>query len=353
MTRDRALFRRFPRLDLPVHPLLDGPTPVRRLDDLEAVTGADAFFVKDDGRSAAPYGGNKPRKLEWLLGDAKARGSREVIAIGADGSNYCLATAVHGTRAGFDVTLVVAPQPATEGVRRTLRAGLGTGATYVASNNEGLLLLKLAVRVAQGAIRGRPPYPTWFGGSSPRGTLGFVEAALELVEQVDAGELPRPDVVVVPTGSTGSHAGLLVGFGLAGWDDVRVVGVRVTPAMMGNAKVVAQTAARATKLLRSHERDIPRGGVRAGDVEVREGFFGPGYGVVTPEATAAMERLAALGIPLDPTYSGKTMAAALADPSLRGKRVVFWNTHNAFPVDDLPQGQPERLPVMLRRRAFG
>ena len=345
----RALFRRFPALALPIVPLLDGPSPVHRMPTLEEETGAAGFFIKDDGRASPPYGGNKPRKLEWLLGDARARGFEEVLAIGADGSNYCLAAAVHGTRAGFAVTLVTMPQPPSPGVRRNLLAGAATGAEYLPAGGDLALLVRATARVVAGALRGRRPYATWFGGSSPLGSIGFVEAALELVEQIEAGALPTPDVVFVPTGSVGSHAGLLAGMHLAGLR-TRVVGVRVTPKIMGNARLVAATANGALHLLRKNGLDIP-GRIHRADVIVREGFFGSGYGHPTPEGDSAIARARDLGISLDPTYSAKTFAAALTADTA-GRNVLFWNTHNAFPVDELPSGAPSDLPAVIRRRTL-
>jgi len=358
---DRALFRRFPRLaeTLPIVPLLTGPTPVRRLAPLEDELGVAELWIKDDGRCAPPYGGNKPRKLEWLLGDARARGFERVVAIGGDGSNYCLATAIHGTRAGFDVTLITMPQPPIEEVRRNLRAGVATGAEYVPTGSDAALVTTLARRVVSGSLRGRRPYATWFGGSSPLGAVGFVEAALELMDQVAAGELPRPDVVFLPTGSVGSHAGLELGLRLhaATTDDPEpppsVVGVRVTPEVLGNPRLVAWTANRCMSVLRAADPGLPRLRIAPKDVTVREGFFGEAYGVGTRAGMEAMERLGPLGVGLDPTYSAKTMAALLAAGEageLRGRRALFWVTFNACPLDDLPAGDLADLPESLRRR---
>jgi len=345
-----------------VVPLLAGPTPVRRLEPLESSVDCASLWMKDDGRSATPYGGNKPRKLEWLLGDARARGFEEVIAVGADGSNYCLATAIHGTRAGFAVTLVTMPQPPIDEVRTNLRVGVATGATYVACGGDAALMAEVARRVAAGALRGRRPYATWFGGSSPLGAVGFVEAAFELMEQVAAGDLPRPDVIFVPTGSVGSHAGLEVGLRLhaATTDDAgpipAVLGVRVTPAIMGNARVVAWTANRCAGVLRAADPGLPRIRVRADEIVVRDGFFGDGYGFATPAGEAARARLSELDVPLDPTYSAKTMAALLAAGEageLARRHVLFWDTFNARPLDALPTGALADLPAPLRRRVDG
>jgi D-cysteine desulfhydrase len=351
---DRALFRRFPALAraLPIVPLLTGPTPVRRLEEVEAELGAASLWVKDDGRSAPPYGGNKPRKLEWLLGDARARGFSEFIAIGADGSNYCVAAAVHGANAGFDVTLMTMPQPPIEEVRDNLRTGAGAGATYLPASGDASLVSGLAGRVAAGALRGRRPYATWFGGSSPLGAVGFVEAGLEMLDQVAAGALPSPDVIFVPTGSVGSHAGLEVALRLHGRDRPQVIGVRVTPKIMGNPRVVAWTANRCAALLRRRDPSVPDVHVSADELTVRNGFFGEGYGLGTPEGDAAIDRFRTT-LPLDPTYSGKTMAAVLAAGAtgeLKGKNVLFWNTFNSCPLDALRQGSLDDLPDPLRTR---
>lgn len=345
---DRPLLRRFPGLSLPRVPLLAGPTPVRRVTELEAEIGAAGLWLKDDGRSAPPYGGNKPRKLEWLLGAARAAGRTRVLSIGADGSNYCLATAIHGTRAGFTVELLVSPQPPTDGVRRNIELALGAGATYAAAGGDAGLLWRWGRR----ALFDGSTQATWFGGSSPLGTVGFVDAALELAEQVASGELPPPDVIVLPTGSVGSHAGLVLGLRLAGLP-IDVVGVRVTPKILGNAAMVAAVANRTSALLHRADPTIPRIVVKSSEIRVHDGFFGEGYGVLTPASAAAMERAQAIGLTLDPTYSSKAFAAALTEPTLAGRTVLFWNTYNACSLDDLPRGDPATLPAALRRRAFG
>jgi D-cysteine desulfhydrase len=354
----RAIFSRFPALRgaLPIVPLLAGPTPVHRVPELEALTGAATVFIKDDGRSATPYGGNKPRKLEWLFGDARRRGFSEIIAIGADGSNYCLATAIHGTRAGFDITVVTLPQPPIDEVRRNLLVGVATGATYVPTGSEPALLAEVARRIVAGAMRGQRPYGTWFGGSSPLGSVGFVDAGLELLDQARAGELPRPDVIFVPTGSAGSHAGLEVAMRLDGGERPTVVGVRVTPPALANQRLISMIANRCAALLHRADPGLPRVRVRAADLDLRQGFIGDGYGLATPAGDAATERLGGLGYGLDPTYSAKTMAALLAAGEageLKGRNVVFWRTFNGCDLSSLPSGKPEDLPPTLGARVFG
>ncbi len=128
-----ALFVRYPFLAdrLPWVPILRAPTPCQRLTNLEDSLGAGPLWIKRDDLTALPYGGNKPRKLELILGEARARGARRLITFGALGSHHVLATAVYGRARGFAVTAVLVPQPVDDHVRQSLLAAHAQGARLV------------------------------------------------------------------------------------------------------------------------------------------------------------------------------------------------------------------------------
>ncbi|MEM1414786.1 MAG: pyridoxal-phosphate dependent enzyme, partial [Myxococcota bacterium] len=238
---------RFPRLSMLPHVPLVRATPVERhaLDEGE-------LWVKRDDLVAERYGGNKTRKLEWLLGDARARDARALLTAGAWGSHHVLATTRYGTAWGFDVHAVLAPQRRTPHVDENLRAGLGLG-LHAHPVTSGPRVLPELVRV-QAALRARGlrPYRIPFGGSSPVGALGYVEAGLELAQQIQARELDEPDAVVVALGSGGTVAGLSVGLAAAGLT-TKVVGVRVTPRAVANAARVRRLIAKIIAHLRRTE----------------------------------------------------------------------------------------------------
>ncbi len=165
------LLSTLPRLSLGVT-----RTPVEALAlEGEAV---DRIWVKRDDRSADCYGGNKVRKLELLLGEARARQAERVVTAGAFGSHHALATTVYGRREGFQVTLVLCPQSVTEKVRRILRTNLELGAELrVVPRME---LIPPALALARLRRSGGRPYVVPPGGSSVLGTFGYVAAEMEV-----------------------------------------------------------------------------------------------------------------------------------------------------------------------------
>ncbi len=179
------------------------------------------LWVKREDRAASLYGGNKVRKLELLLADAIARGKKRVAAIGGWGSHHALATALFARERGLGCDLHLFPQPMNEHVREQLRADLAAGArVHAAASLPGILPSVLGARMSAEVAWLAP------GGSSPLGSLGWVSAADEIIEQVARGELPAPDVVYVALGSCGTVAGLLAGFRKAAFAP-ELVGVRV------------------------------------------------------------------------------------------------------------------------------
>jgi 1-aminocyclopropane-1-carboxylate deaminase/D-cysteine desulfhydrase-like pyridoxal-dependent ACC family enzyme len=342
-----ALFRAWPELagKVPWMPLGRFPTPVERVRGL--VSERVELWVKRDDQSGAAYGGNKVRKLEFLLAEARAAGSARVATLGGYGSHHVLATAIYGAQAGLSVEAVVFPQPLNAHVREQLLADAAAGAQLRPTS--GYLGVPLAVWRARSA-----PGTHWIaaGGSSVTGTLGYLSAACELREQIERGELPRPDVIYVALGSNGTAAGLLAG----GWDPVplELVAVRVTDRLVAGASKVRRladaTAARCAQLLGVPA--LPRRGV-APLLRVVHDQFGGGYGRSTPAAEAAVGRAAATGLVLEPTYTGKCLAALLADAAsgrLDGKRVLFVHTYNGVDLSPLlaRAPSPSVLPPLLR-----
>jgi D-cysteine desulfhydrase len=167
-----------------------------------------------------------------------------------------------------------------------------------------------------------------FGGTSPRGILGHVNAALELADQVEAGELPMPSRVVVPLGTGGTAAGLALGFAAAGMR-TQVIGARVVPRIAtGGARVLLRAWSTARWVRRTTGVVLPR--VKPGAVRVVHDAYGGAYGRVTTLATDAatiIER--ALGLRLDATYSAKAFAIALRAARTEEGTTVFWSTFDA------------------------
>jgi D-cysteine desulfhydrase len=345
-----SLFDRFPGLAerLPRHPLLSGPTPVAPL----ALAGVSDLWVKHDERSTPAYGGNKPRKLELLIGDAKARRSRRLVTSGGLGTNHGLATALLARDAGIATTLLLVDQPVTDAVRRQLRmlhaagAKLRYGGGIAGAAREGILEL-LGSQWA-----GERPRIVPTGGSSALGNLGFVSAALELAEQVHARELPEPRRVFVPIGTGGTLAGLAVGLKLAGLA-TRVVGVLVTDILPPSQRRLAKLANSTIGLLRRKAPDAPALRIGADDFDRVTDQLGDGYGATSPAAEEAVAAAAELGLVLETTYTGKSLAG-LRDAARRGildGPTLFWNTYNAVDVAAALAPLPEasQLPAAFQR----
>lgn len=350
------LFRAYPALQerLPYAPLASLPTPVRAWDALGSEVGAGRLYAKCDGESGADYGGNKVRKLAFLLAAARARGAREVITFGAAGSNHALATAIYARKLGLAPILMLAPQPNAENVRRNLLRGYAAGADL--RHFQGRRAVSRAT--VDEVLRlhretGRRPYIIPAGGSSPLGTAGFVNAALELRDQVAAGVLPAPDVIYVASGTMGTCIGLLVGLAAAGLE-TRVEAVRVTVAPFTSPEKARHLFARTVGLLRRADPGFPDLAFPETRFAIRDEFLGAGYARYTEAGVAAVDRIKAReGVVLEGTYTGKALAGLLADAvagTLEGRTVLFWNTYNARPLAPAIQSVDyDQLPAPFHR----
>ena len=287
---------------LPRGPLGNGPTPVRALGGL-----GDGLWLKDESPYGTAWGGNKVRKLEWILPDARRRGRRTILTFGALGTNHGLATALYAREQGLHCAIALVDQPLDDHVRAQLARLEASGATLHRTRTKARTVAAAPWLLA----RHRLPYVLPAGGSSPVGALGYVEAAFELAGQVRAGDLPEPSHVVCAVGSGGTAAGLLLGLRIAGLR-TKVLGVVVNDTLKLDHHTLARLARRTARLLRR------RGAPNVPDpdpsalVIVRD-QLGAGYGHATRESEAALQRAAGEeGLSLDPVYTSKAMAGALA-----------------------------------------
>lgn len=344
--------RRFPRAlaGIPRVRLTGLPTPVERLEGLEREAGLGEIWVKRDDRSGPLYGGNKPRKLEFVLADAMADGKSCVLTTGGIGTHHGLATAICARSLGLRAILVLLRQPLTEHVRRCLLLDHAAGAElHYASTVPRLTIVALRV-CAREALRGQLPYIVPTGGTSAIGTLGYVNAAFELAEQIRRGEMPEPEWIFVPLGSGGTVAGLVAGARLCGLRS-RVAAVLVTDILPPSAARLSRLANRACQLLRRNEPEIPDPVVSPADFTIIREYVGPAYGAPTAEARRARDLLLrADHIELDTTYTAKCMAAVL-DRRVGGGPILFWNTYSGVdPAAHLgPLPDPSALPRPFHR----
>jgi D-cysteine desulfhydrase len=336
---DLALFRAWPALRerLPRHPFIDEPTPVEAFV-VEGVPAGRAFVKRDD-LSCRQYGGNKPRKLEFVIGRALERRAKRLVTTGGIGSHHGLATTILGRAAGLETTLVLVPQPDTPEVRETLALDASFGAEIVRVRGVVGAAAKTAAILVRSTLRGERPFLVWTGGSSTLGNVGHVSAALELAEQVRAGVLPCPAEIDVAIGTGGTIAGLVLGLALAKLD-VRVRGALVTDILPPSARQLARMANATLSLLRRLEPAIPALTISAADFTIDASELGAGYGAPTASGRAACEAAAEQGIRLETTYTAKCLAALLARArvgALPDGPILFWNTYNSValraPVD--------------------
>jgi 1-aminocyclopropane-1-carboxylate deaminase/D-cysteine desulfhydrase-like pyridoxal-dependent ACC family enzyme len=179
------------------------PTPVAQLASLS--TPNCALWIKRDDLTSPIYGGNKLRKLERLLDDARQKGAERIVTVGAVGSHHVLATGVFGALLGLRVEAVLLPRPDSPGVLTALRATIAQRVQLFPAESYAAARQRLQAWAEEGA------YVIPAGGSNRLSTLGILDAAVELAAQVRAGALPEPDLIVVPLGSGGTVAGLLAG----------------------------------------------------------------------------------------------------------------------------------------------
>jgi D-cysteine desulfhydrase len=351
-----ALYNRYPELQatLPRLALGTGPSPVVPLTRLSEKLGGPQLWVKNDGLYGSVYGGNKARKLELILADALRRGKRTIITFGAVGTNHGLATALYAREQGLRTVLVLVDQPMTDRVRKQVWRLYRTGAALYRARTVRRAALTAPLVMLRHADwrRARLPYFLPTGGSSPLGAVGFVNAALELADQVAAGELPEPAYIFVALGSGGTAAGLLLGLRLAGLRS-RLVPVLVSNLTPLSSKTVVSLANRTAHLLRRRGAPLSPDEIAPEEVTVLTDWLGDGYGHATAAATRAEELLRETeGLELEGVYTAKTMSALVGlveAGQLRDGPVLYWHTYNALP---LPFGEPTDEELRRLPRAF-
>lgn len=308
------------------------PTALEPAWQLGSAIGAPALLTKRDDIAGPVYGGNKVRKLEYLLGDARQRGCDSVITFGAAGSNHALATAIYAKQAGLDCYAVLTDQVQTPWVCNTLRwhALLGTRLSHAPGY--------LETQAESARLRAAHPsgphrlYEVPWGGSSALGCLGFVDAAAELSAQLAAAGVNGKLRVYLPCGTMGSVAGLLAGLRMARID-ATVVSVKVVPQNVVDASAVLRLATAVEALLPAWP--VVRAEKVYAHLEFRAEFAGDGYALATAESLEAVAMARDLqGFKLDTTYSGKALACLIADARsgrLAGCTPIFWQTWNSQP----------------------
>ena len=318
-------------------PLAELPTPVS-LATLDSLSNPRQIAIKRDDLTGRRYGGNKVRKLEYLLYRARQRGAKRVATFGAIGSNHAVATALCAIEAGFECTCLLAHQSLKPGLGRALRIHQTVGTEVVALSGDR----RKRVATMRRTLQGRGVFAIPMGGSSWLGTMGFVNAGLELKAQIDAGACPLPARVYVAFGTMGTAVGMALGMAMAGLE-TEVHAVRVTDTAYASEAAAKRLMAKTALLMRRLDPEIPADLATRARLVYRHEFFGDGYGVSNPETERAIEIARdELELGLESTYTGKAMRALLADlRSGYDRPVLFWNTYNSRPIEVDDDLQPD------------
>lgn len=300
------------------------PTPLEEAARLSKALGGPRIYIKRDDETGLALGGNKARKLEYLMGEAQAIGADIVLTTGGPQSNHARMTAAIARRLGMDALLILTgDDPGDRQGNLLLDEVLGAEIRFAGTEDMDAIDRMLEEAASTLRIQGRRPYVVPLGGSTPLGALGYVQAAMELAEQTRGLNL-KIDRIVVASGSGGTQAGLVLGARLAGLQ-ASVEGVSVSRPADQAAQLVANIANGAAALMGAPFR------FGTEDIIVHDRYVGPGYGIATPEGLEAIRLVARTeGIILDPVYTGKAMAG-LCDLVRRGRygareTIVFMHT---------------------------
>lgn len=344
-SKNPLIMQRFPGLqNIPWMNLTNLPTPIEELVGLEKELDFKGIYIKRDDITNPFYGGNKPRKYEYVFADAIKKNRRNILTLGAIGTNHglaqtILAKKINDSNPNLDLQSYVflINQPLTEHVRKNLLLDLYYGAKLSYHQNYFTLILSLIWTY----ITKRKSYFVWPGAGRPLGTIGFVNAIFELNEQIKQNKIPEPDYIFVPVGTTGTAAGLLLGCELNQLK-TQICGVKVVAGFSANTKNVINLSYKTYKLMKKYDKTIPTVSKSALSKRFKlfTEFFGGQYGMPTEEGKEAIELVKKSdNITLEHTYTGKTMAGLIAfirenKNSLQGKTILYWNTLNSVKHED-------------------
>lgn len=300
------------------------PTPLHELPRLSEALDGPRLFIKRDDLTGRGMGGNKIRKLEFLLGEAIEQGCDTILTAGAAQSNHCRQTAAAAAACGLACHLALGgedSEPLTGNL--LLDHLLGAQIHWCGSYRKGETLEEIAEEIRR---EGGSPYVAPYGGSNATGAMGYVEASRELAGQLVERELELTHIVLASS-SGGTQAGLIVGHEMFSLR-AQIIGIQIDPegiegrSLSENVTRIANELACRSGLSRVFSRD---------EVWVESGYFGGGYGVVGEREREAIRLVASLeGILLDPVYTGRAMGG-LIDLVRRGRfhredSVLFWHT---------------------------
>jgi D-cysteine desulfhydrase family pyridoxal phosphate-dependent enzyme len=316
------------------------PTPVEQLNRLTTLLKGPRLWVKRDDCTGLATGGNKTRKIEFLLADALTKSTDTVITVGAIQSNHARQVAAASARLGLHCVLGLLDAVPDRALDYRVLGNVLLDKLFGAEiriipdlEETGDWLNSIAAELTQ---QGRRPYVIPLGGSNGLGAAAYAEAFLELLSQFEEMQEPL-DAIVVPIVSGGTLAGLSLGAAISGWKG-RLIGISASDPSARAIQRVNMPRRAAAEIL----------GVASETIEqipllIDDRFVGKGYGIPTPEGIQAIELLACQeGLLLDPVYTGKAMAGLLAlvrENYFDGdvKNLLFWHTGGSVALHAYPE----------------
>jgi D-cysteine desulfhydrase family pyridoxal phosphate-dependent enzyme len=299
------------------------PTPIEAMPRLSKEMGGVHMFIKRDDLTGLALGGNKTRKLEFLLAEAQANAARTLITAGAVQSNHCRQTAAAAARYGLDCILVLTgePEPSASG-NLLLDQTLGARLVWTSREKRDETLQKTFQTAWEEGLR---PFLIPYGGSNPTGALAYAFALKEMLDQAADSPMSRsPDWIVFPTSSGGTQAGLTLGASLFDYPG-KILGISVDEQASILQERVASLAHGGADLLGE------RIDLQPDDILVDDSYLGQGYGVLSQHEIDAIHLFArSEGMLLDPVYTGRA-AGGLLDLHHKGafkagEVILFWHT---------------------------
>lgn len=309
---------------LPRFPLAQLPTPLESLPRLSRELGGPELLIKRDDQTGLAFGGNKTRKLEFLVGQALEQGADTLVTLGAAQSNHCRQTAAAAAKAGLKCELILnGKNPDVSNGNLLLNELLGASCHWIERSQRPVKLRELPEQLR---AQGRKSYVIPVGGSNGVGATGYVVAMLELMEQLRARQ-QCADHIVFGSSSGGTQAGILLGARVAGFTG-KLYGLSIDkndPEHEEYEIEVAQIANECAHYIGSGVR------LTKDDVTVVFGYMGEGYGVVGDLERGAIRMMARCeGIILDPVYAGRAFGALVdlirKGVFKKGETVLFWHT---------------------------
>jgi L-cysteate sulfo-lyase len=309
---------------LPRIPIAYLPTPIAHLPHLSRTLGGPELFVKRDDQTGLATGGNKTRKLEFLIAGALEAGADSVITAGAEQSNHARQTAAAARMAGLEPHLVLRKPDSAPVITGNLLLDHLLGAV-IHWTAESAPYEETIRQVASAlAAEGKKPYVIPYGGSNAVGLMGYVQAMVELAAQPESAE--GFDAHLFATSSGGTQAGMLLGAHLAGMSgSVRLLGISVDLPAPAISERVAALIREGARLLSLDPDQAER------KIDIDDNYIGEGYAIVNQVDREAVQLMARQeGILLDPVYTGRAFAGLIdlirQGVFSKGQRVLFWHT---------------------------